>query len=44
VKKLNKKFKIFRVIIILCNHQLILLKLLWAIKGFNKIGLQLYNL
>ena len=34
VKKLNKKFKIFRVIITLPNHYFIILKLLWAIKGF----------
>jgi len=30
----NKKIKIFRVIIILCNHYFILLKLFWTIKGF----------
>jgi len=35
VKKLNrKKFKIFHVITILCNHHFILLKLIWAIKSF----------
>ena len=34
VKESNKNVKIFRVIIILCNHHFILLKLFWAIKGF----------
>jgi len=34
VKKSNKKFKIFRVIIVLCNYHCMLLKLFWAIKGF----------
>ena len=34
MKKINKKCKIFRVIIILSNHYFIILRLLWAIKGF----------
>ena len=34
VKKLNKKFQIFCVIIILHNHYLIILILFWATKGF----------
>jgi len=33
-KKLNKKFKIFRLILIICNHYFIILKLFRAIKGF----------
>jgi len=53
VKKSNKRFKILRVVIILCNHYFIHLKLFWAMKGFipyankpsgTEIGLQLYNL
>ena len=32
--KLNKKFKIFRVIIIVRNHYFIILKLFRVIKGF----------
>jgi len=34
VKKLNKKFKIFRVIILACNHHFIILKLFLVIKVF----------
>jgi len=34
VNNSNKMFKIIRVIIILCNHHFILLKLFWAIKDF----------
>jgi len=34
VKKLNRNFNIFCVIIILCNHRFILLILFWAIKHF----------
>jgi len=37
VKKLNKKFDIFRVIIILRNHYFIILKLVQAINGFIQI-------
>ena len=52
VKNLNKKFKIFRLIIIIRNHYFIIVKLFWAIEDFIlyqiketiKIGLQLYNL
>jgi len=33
-EKFNEKFKICRVIIILCNHHFILMKFTWAIKGF----------
>ena len=34
MKKLNKKFLIFHVIIIVRNHLFLILKLFWAIKGF----------
>jgi len=34
MKKLNKKFNIFHVIIILCNYHFIILKFFSAIKGF----------
>ena len=34
MKKSNKKFNIFCVIMILCNHYFIILKLFWTTKGF----------